>query len=180
MSFLIALVAVLTVLCLLNLLLVFGVIRRLREHTELLAAQKGGTATVSIGERISDFEATTVDGMPLSNADLGAETVAAFFSPSCKPCQAKLPRFVEYAGQLPGGRDQVLVTVAAEDAAEASEFVRKLSPVARVVVEEGNGPVAEAFGVQMFPTLLRVAPNDAGELVVTANRVRLDRALATA
>jgi cytochrome oxidase Cu insertion factor (SCO1/SenC/PrrC family) len=180
MSFLIALVALLAVLCLLNLVMMFGVVRRLREHTELLAAQKSGGATVSVGELVGDFEVTTVDGATLTRTDLSGDTVAAFFTPSCQPCQAKLPHFVEFAGQLPAGRDQVLVTIAAEDPADAAEFVAKLSPVARVVVEEGSGAVAEAFGVQMFPTMLRVAPDDSGRLVVTANKVRLDRALAVA
>jgi len=172
MPFLAAAVVLLGLLCLFNLVLTFGVIRRLRTYDQRLADNAAAPQVLGVGERIDEFTTATVDGEPLSHTQLATETVVAFFSPDCKPCRTKLPRFVEYARALPGGRTQAVATVVGS-AAEAAEFVEQLSPVARVVVEEPDEAMATAFHVQAFPTLLRVAPDGDGRLVVTDNSVRL-------
>lgn len=173
MLFLIAAVILIGALCTLDLVLTLGVVKRLREHTEMLA-KASGPSVISVGEEIGDFTAATVDDEPLSRELLGHDTIVAFFSPSCRPCQEKLPAFVEYARGLPGGRAQGLAVVAG-DADEAAAFVAELGPVVRVVVEGAEGPVGTAFQVNAYPTVLRVSPDDAGRIVVTANQVALDR-----
>ncbi|GAB1646592.1 TlpA disulfide reductase family protein [Krasilnikovia sp. MM14-A1259] len=174
MSFVIVAVMVVGALCALDLVLTLGVVKRLREHTELLAAGGPvGPSTLGVGAEVGAFSARTVDGQPLSPQRLSGETLVAFFSPTCEPCKAKMPTFVAYARTEPGGREQVLAVVVGE-AATADAFVTELSPVARVVVEPPGGALASAFQAQAFPTILRIARNNDERLVVSDNQVRLD------
>ncbi|MGW4638166.1 redoxin domain-containing protein [Sphaerisporangium sp. NPDC004334] len=183
MSFLVAAVILVGVLCVLNLILMVGVIKRLREHTELLSGMdgRGGLRpSIGVGDEVGPFSASTVDGTELSRASVTDDTVVAFFSPNCQPCREKLPRFVEYSRSLPRGRDQAVAVVISSDPGEAIDFTTKLSPAAVVVVEAPDGPVSKAFEVKAYPTLLRVAPAN-GRLVVTEEDVELQQpATATA
>src|SRR5258708_33673625 len=104
-------VALVGVLCLLDLVLTFGVIRRLREHTRLLAQAGPGRPPELLdpGASIGEFEAATIEGETLSLAALKLETVVGFFSPTCKPCRELLPGFVDRAAGL--RREQVLAVI---------------------------------------------------------------------
>jgi hypothetical protein len=157
----------------LNLIFTLGVIKRLREHTDLLAGSHD-PMTITVGTEIGEFASSTVDGKLIDHDLLTEETVVAFFAPGCKPCEEKLPKFVAHARTVSGGRRRVLAVVVGEGDATAP-LVADLQPVAQVVVEEHAGPLASAFTVRAFPTLLSVAPNRAGKLVVTASNVDLDR-----
>ncbi|GII62209.1 hypothetical protein Skr01_22940 [Sphaerisporangium krabiense] len=179
MPFLIAAVACIGLLCLLDLILTLGVIKRLREHTELLATRPSGGAPMypAVGEEVGEFSTATVEGRRLSRADLDDETLVGFFSPECQPCKEKLPGFVEFARSLSGGRERVLaVIVSAGD--DPGPFLAALSPVARVVVEEPGGALSGAFMVGAYPALLRVTKDGGGRLIVTSNRVALDEPVA--
>ncbi len=154
----------------LNLLLTLGVIRRLREHTELLTrpAQHHGGPGTPVGEEVGDFQASTVDGQPVARADLAAaagETFVAVLTPHCRPCTEKLPALAAHLRARSGGALVVVVG----DAGEAADMLATLSPVARVVVDKPGGPVATAFQATAFPTMLTVAPDGAGRLRATAN-----------
>ncbi|MFJ5720535.1 hypothetical protein [Streptomyces sp. NPDC093149] len=169
------LVLVVGSLCCLNLLLTIGVVRRLREHSELLAERGGpNESDVPVGLEVGEFAAVTLDGTEVGRDDLAEDCVVAFFMHDCSPCREKMPRFVEYARKLPGGRDQTLVVVAEDDGKER-EFAQALAPVARVVVTNGMGPVAGAFKVSAFPTMLRVARDELGQVRVSANSIDLDQ-----
>ncbi|MGK5545642.1 TlpA disulfide reductase family protein [Streptomyces sp. URMC 127] len=172
MGVLAAAIVLVGLVCTLDLVLTLGVVKRLREHTEELARLNGvGKAPViAVGEAVGDFLATTVDGESLTDDSLTGDTLVAFFSPTCEPCKAKMPKFVEYARALPGGRNQVVATVVG-DAEEAAAFVHELSPVARVVVEGHEGALSRAFRAEAYPTVLRAAPDPSGRLVITANDV---------
>ncbi|GIH16606.1 TlpA family protein disulfide reductase [Rugosimonospora africana] len=173
MPFLIAAVVVVGLLCTLDLLLTVGVIKRLREHTELLTRMGGGPASIAVGEEVGAFDTSTVDGESLSREVMTAETLVGFFSPTCQPCKEKLPKFVEFARSMPGGRGQVLATVigAPEEATALTDMLR---PVARVVVEGPTGPLSNAFKTKAYPTVLMVS-STGGRLVVKADHVELDQ-----
>ncbi|MEV0594838.1 TlpA disulfide reductase family protein [Nonomuraea cavernae] len=142
-----------------NLLLTFGLVRRLREHTTELAnlrdASRDGSDSVTLpaGSRVRDFLAESVDGRPVSLDTLGPRPLVGFFSITCAPCKERLPGFVEYAAARTAGPDAVLAVVvgAPEDAADTVELLR---PVATVVVETDRGPIQESFGVGGFPAFL--------------------------
>lgn len=159
MAYLTAAVILVGVLCLLNLVLTLGVIRRLREHSEQLSAAGGAgpKPILSAGEPIGEFEATTADGAVVSRSTLldGESHLVGFFSVNCQFCKEQLPRFVEYARGVAGGRQRVLAVVV--DDGDTSELVSALDPVARLVLEPHDGPLATAFGVTGSPAFCRVA-----------------------
>lgn len=161
MPFLMAAVVLVGAVCLLNLLLTFGVIRRLRLHTaQLEKLGSGGEGLVddampSPGDTVGKFTATTVDGEPVSLDRLVGQTLIAFFAQGCDVCEETIPAFVDYAQSFPGGRRQVLAVVSGV-AAEVTEMINDLDPVARVVVEEHTGPVTEAFAMRAFPVFCLV------------------------
>lgn len=173
MPFVITALAFVGLLGALNLLLTIGVIKRLREHTTLLA-EVTPPPMVKVGQEVSDFETTSFDGQRIAADLLEPGTLVGFFSPTCGPCKEKLPKFVSHVGALPAEQPTPLAVVIGEVDA-AGDFLAQLTPVARVVVERGDGPVSRAFGVRAYPTLLRVDRDGSGRLVVGANQVDVDR-----
>jgi thiol-disulfide isomerase/thioredoxin len=160
-------VVIVFVLTALNLLLIFGVVRRLREHTELLSARPGlgpSDLMVRLGESPGEFAATTTDGERISRDSLVGGQLVGFFSPGCEACKERAPLFAEHAAA--GDRHQALVVVVgAPD--EVGELVARFEPLARVVVESSTGEasVAGAFKVKGFPAICTL---DAGGVVTAA------------
>lgn len=165
-------------LCVLNFLLSLGMIKRLREQAEILN-RNGSTnppVAVGMGDEIGEFTALTQDAEPVDSESLRhGDTLVAFFSPTCRPCQEKLPKFVDFAASFPGGREQVLATVVGEPEA-AADMLERLRPVARVVHESSNeGAVSSAFDLKAFPVVLVVSPSsEHGRPIVTAEQIDLD------
>jgi len=160
MAALIAAVIVLGVFGVLNLVFCLGIIRRLREHTELIENMGRGGNTdliLSAGATIGAFSTSTVDGAEVSNAALTGPTLAAFFSPGCGPCELERPEFVALAATYP--RDRVLAVVTGVDDEAAAPLVAELRGIATVVREADDGPVQQAFGVGGYPTFALVEPN---------------------
>lgn len=154
-----AAVAVLTLLCLGNVLLTFGVIRRLNEHTAILDDLAGEPPAVlrPAGEVVGDFAATARDGTPVTPDLLGPPTFVAFLTPGCGPCQQRLPDIVTRARRAPAGRTlAVVVTPSFEGDAAAQALADQLGGVATLVVESPRGPLSTAFGVTGFPAFALV------------------------
>ncbi|RJL33448.1 TlpA family protein disulfide reductase [Bailinhaonella thermotolerans] len=168
MFVLVAAVVLLTVVCLLNLALTVGVIRRLREHSSFIDTVApvaiSPPVTVEPGEKPADFAVTTEDGEPFSRDLIAAPTLIGFFSPTCAPCAELLPDFIDQAAAMPGGRGQVLAVIAAKGRESAAEYAARLSGVARVVIEEHDGTVQRAFKTENFPTVYLV---DSGGTVIS-------------
>lgn len=137
----------------LNLLLTFGVIRRLRVHDTMLGrTARAGMPDVLLaaGGEPQPFEpVATTSGGPLTRDDLRG-AVVAFFSHDCAGCREQAPAFVELARALEPGR---VVAVVAGDPAANRELVGALEPFARVTVEPHQGPVQRAFAVRGFPAM---------------------------
>lgn len=150
MPVLIAAVAITALLCLIDLLLTFGVIRRLREHTELLAESRGHDIAViglPAGQAAEPFTATTTDGAPVSGP-AGLHMVA-FFSPRCSICPKRVPAFTDYLRANRLRRDEVLVVIG--ESAEPVPYLDQLTAVAQVCTEPADGPLGKAFGVEGYP-----------------------------
>ncbi|MFC8722409.1 TlpA disulfide reductase family protein [Kitasatospora sp. NPDC057198] len=144
-----ALTGLLAVLCLFNLVLTYGVVRRLRA-----LSRAGADSPATVSGRVDEFAVTAVDGTAVGRADLAPGTVLGFFSPGCPPCAALLPRFVgavRTAG-LPAAA-VLAVVMPGEDPAEARKYARELAGVATVVVGEQARAVSAACGVQGFPAV---------------------------
>jgi thiol-disulfide isomerase/thioredoxin len=156
LPYLVTAVVILAVLVLVDLVLTFGVIKRLREHAQLLAAGPGGMPSMrQPGELVGDFTATSVDGESVSR-QFDAPTAVAFFSRHCPACAKRLPEFVAYAQDLPADCARPLVILIGDD---TDELVTTLREVSRVIIEPVNGPVSKAFGVKATPSLCMVSPS---------------------
>lgn len=140
-----------TLLGLINLLLTVALVKRVREHDEKIAKfdVPMPSALAEIGERIDDFEASTVEGAPLTRAALPEGTLVGFFDPQCETCAEELPKWTEVAKSLPLGREQALAVI--REAPDQEEMIDVASPHAHVVVERRRGPVARAFRVKATP-----------------------------
>jgi thiol-disulfide isomerase/thioredoxin len=137
-----------------NLVLSFGLVRRLREHSGLLARVTAGPGSAGlvaeVGTRVAPFRVTAVDGALVDRDVLAGPTLVGFFAPGCGPCGELLPRFVAAARAMPGGRAAV-VAVVVEDGSPAGYLVDPLAEVASVVLEERGGVLGTAFGVDSYP-----------------------------
>ncbi|GAB3437396.1 hypothetical protein GCM10027569_92300 [Flindersiella endophytica] len=121
-------------------------VRRLRQHTELISSLSSGRrphAILAEGKAAGPFEVVATTGEPVSRDRLSGQTLVGAFTPHCSACKEKLPAFVDYAKAFPGGRDQVIAVVLAEED-EADTYREQLEPVARVVVEAPRANVIRA------------------------------------
>lgn len=168
-------VVVVGAVCLLNLILMYGVIRRLRAHSEVLAtvqqvfpngAPPPEDFLPPLNSVVEPFRATTVDGVSLDASQVGPRALVGFFSPDCAPCEVLLPRFVAAIERERLSADEVLAVIA--DGGDQEKYLTELGSIA-TVVRDDDGAVTRAFGVRVYPTVCRV--DDTGS--VTA----LDRTL---
>ncbi|GAA1737122.1 TlpA family protein disulfide reductase [Luedemannella helvata] len=156
---LVAVVVLCIALTALNLILTLGVVRRLRDHASQitdLAAGGERDPMIAVGTRPHPFTATTVDGQPVTEANLAKGGLVAFFSPTCSACEEWIPRFRVAAAELPGGRGQALAVVVAETPDGAADLVERLRDVATVVVEGDKGPLATRFRIAGYPAAARL------------------------
>ncbi|HEX6356431.1 TlpA disulfide reductase family protein [Actinophytocola sp.] len=155
---------------LVNLVLTFGVIRRLRD-VGFSASALARKPMLSAGEPVGEFEIVTTDGTPISRDSLGGDTVVGFFSTGCAPCEQLLPAFLQYAAAMPGGRERVLAVVVGPEG-DVVEPVARLAPVSRVVVEDiTGGPLSSAFGVLGYPSVCVV--DGAGRVAASGSELRV-------
>lgn len=153
MPYVVAAIVILALLCLANLALTAGIVRRLREHTVQLANTAAAAPDFMLlaGQPFGDFTARTVTGEPIDETVIEPDTLVGFFSPSCGTCAAEMPRFAKLARQHPGGMSRVLSVVVGQTA-ESARPAAMLGDVGRVVVAaHGDNPVETAFAVRGFP-----------------------------
>jgi len=159
LAILTAAVVLVGVLVLLDLLLTLGLIKRVRTHAELLDKLVNATPAsahavepgqLPPGRPVGEFSATTSEGLEISRESFDAGVVLGFFSTWCDTCAEQLPGFLAFAEPL--GRERVLAVVHGDED-QLVDLVATLAKVAQVVVEAENGPVAQAVGVQAFPTM---------------------------
>jgi hypothetical protein len=157
MSVALAVAILVGLLTVLNLALTVGVIRRMRAHTELLSARPKPVAVKVMagpGERAKPFDAITVDGDLISDADLtGGRTLVGILANGCTSCEERRPEFIALASRFPGGRDRVLaVLVSGGDDADVSAERASIEPIARLALQERPGiGITQALGVTGYP-----------------------------
>jgi thiol-disulfide isomerase/thioredoxin len=148
-------------LCLVNLALLFAVVRKLRllgERVDKMPIM-APAALLPVGSKAPEFTAITTDGESRSLADLaGSRSVVGFFSPNCQPCGAQLPKFIEFAKALPGGAGQALAVVIGEGEAAAG-VAAELDGAAAVVISPPRGPLTAVFSVRGFPSFYLLGPD---------------------
>ncbi|WP_328759590.1 MULTISPECIES: hypothetical protein [Streptomyces] len=150
MPFLVTAVVLIAVLCPLNLLLTFGVIRKLRAQADEKADRVADGPIIPADSAVPGFSAVTTAGERITREGLG-EAMLGFFSPDCRACKERLPLFVEQARTTVRATGRSVLTVVHGTDEEAREQVAALSEVAHVVVEPGDGPLGEAFDIAGYP-----------------------------
>lgn len=154
MAALSAAVILVGLICLTDLLLTFGVIRRLREHSAQISSfgQAGGAAVPVVGlaegESPAAFASVTIDGQPMTGP---AEIrMVAFFSKTCSVCPGKVAPFLEYVTSHQLARDSILaVVVGSPD--DPPAYLDDLMQVGQIVFEELDGAISQAFKLSGFP-----------------------------
>lgn len=167
MSVLSAAVVLVGLIGLLNLVLTFGIIRRLREQPASQHQHPGIPAnnvrptTLELGEQLAGVDAVTIDGTAVQLPAAGRSLVG-FFSPSCSTCREQIIPFVVTAEREPADV-QVLAVVAGPDDEAASSYVEELlagRSEVLVIREDEDGPVQKAFGIKGFPAFAIVEEGD--------------------
>jgi hypothetical protein len=150
MAIIAAAVIMVGILCLVDLLLTFGVIRRLREQTALLGSRDGDTAVMRLagGQVPGSFTAVTPEGDTLTGP--AGFRLAAFFSSSCPICPRRVPAFLEYLRANEVAQHAVLAVVLAEPG-DSVPYLDRLAEVATLCVQSADGELATAFKVVAYP-----------------------------
>ena len=152
MAILVAAIGLVGLLCLADLLLTFGVIRRLREHTEQLAGLRGQDVPVSglpYGATPEPFTALTASGERLHGPD--GLRVVAFFAAGCSACPERVPAFLDYLRVNEVTRDAMLAVITSSQP-EPVSYQESLAEVAPVCVEPHDSGIATTFSVRAFPS----------------------------
>lgn len=167
MAVLIAAVVIVGLLCLLDLLLTFGVIRRLREHTELLRtgqlASSGGVVGLPTGQVPKQFTVVAEDGSTITGP--AGLRLAGFFSATCPACPGRVAPFTDYIRDNKIARDEVLATLLIAAGTAPPPYLSLLTEVAQVTVQLPDSDVAKAFGVAGYPAFCVLGAD--GALVAT-------------
>jgi len=158
-TFLAMAVLVMGIVTVVNLVLLFAVIRRLRATEGSLALPH----LPAIGQPVGRFSVRALDSTQISDRDLAlGSTIVGFVTPGCGPCKdlTQALQAEPWTGPLP----VIFVTGPAEEAHALAEALA--SAVRTALVPEG-GEVAGAFGgIEGYPTLVRVLDG----VVVAAGR----------
>ena len=167
MSLLAVVVAVLSVLVVVNLLLSFALIGRLRVLQETVS--RGGVMKdpnlPQPGDPIRPFQALTEDGVQLSDEVLrSGVSLVGFFTTGCKPCAVVRQQLLERPPTLPF---MAFVEGNPQDP-DTRDLAEALKRVARVAFTTADGPAHKAFEPPGYPTLIRV---EDGKVAAAGNRL---------
>jgi hypothetical protein len=102
------------------------------------------------GTPLPDFNATAVDGTPVSRSDIdGTDRIVAFLTTECSSCYDQVPALATLDRTWPAP-----VVVIIGTAQRRAEMVAALAEHAVVIEEEDDGPMATAFDIHEFPAVL--------------------------
>lgn len=137
-----------------NFLLTFALLGRVKSLQQLAETSAGrDPALPKVGDPVGRFQATTADGALVTDEALRSGVVlVGFFAPGCRPCATVREQLLESPPKLP-----VMAFVEGDDdAAEARVLGGALSKVAQVTYTAQGDSVLKAFRQAGFPTLIRV------------------------
>ncbi len=143
---------VLTVIALANLVLLLGIVARLRLlHTAALA-RAPASRLPEVGRAIRPFELAATSGASITDRGLATgTTIVGFFTTGCRKCARVRAVLVE----TPPVHRTVVMINGNPDEAETQAMGAALTGVGRVAYFEDLA-VPRAFGVLGYPTLLRI------------------------
>jgi hypothetical protein len=152
MSVLAALVGALILLTGFNLVLLFAVLRRLRE-IEARGVPAPAGITPAAGTRIGSWSVTPADGTVLTDVDLGPDATVLFLTPGCTPCGQLVDRLADDPGALGG---PALAVVVGDEPGDRT-YADVLPPSLPLAYAGEHDQIVTAFGgVDAFPTVVVV------------------------
>src|SRR5438445_3283170 len=144
-------VVLLALLVVFQMLITFGLVRRLRAVEADGGVRPSTDRFPQSGMRIPHFEVDDTDGDPITDRDFASgPALVAVVSPACEPCERVKTQLLN---DPPRESFFAFVNGAATTSNDASNIARTLGAMGRAAVFE-NGDVMAARGVQLFPTLL--------------------------
>ncbi len=150
-----AVVALVGVIGLVNVLLIFGVIGRVRVLQE--AVQTGILRDPDLptpGDAVGAFQVTAEDGTELSEAAVqGAAALVCFFTPGCQPCADVRAQLLARPPELP----LIAFVEGASDDPEVQQILASLGRLGSVATTRAGDAVTRAFKPNGFPTLFRTS-----------------------
>ncbi|WP_163506003.1 TlpA family protein disulfide reductase [Fodinicola acaciae] len=143
-------VGLLTVLTLLNLLILLGVVRRLR--TMAAEKEKESQADLPVaGATVGAFAVTAADGTAITEADLSSgEALVLMLSPTCQPCKETAASLQKDRGALP---ERTFILLRGEpDEPELRPMLSALAGIGTIAAFDGTAGVETALGSRSYPT----------------------------
>jgi hypothetical protein len=143
-------------------------VRRIRRINQADHAAPLPTSGPDVGATLPAFDGRTVEGEPVASSSFATgRSAVGFFGATCQPCRDHLPTFL--ADLSDGGVDQGLVVVVGDPTAGADLVALARATDVAVLVEPDNGPIAAAYDIRIFPTV--VAARD-GAVVDVGQKLR--------
>lgn len=161
MDWLIASVVCVGLLCVLNLVLTYGVIRRLSPRADGADSRSPAVPrqVLAAGVTVGSFTARDTEGGALTQDDLSEGQLVTFMSPGCPACEELLPLVAERAGGHGPGR---VLAVVVRDAGKDDSgdgvraYLERLAPVARVVTCDFGDELTNAFALAGVPAYVEM------------------------
>jgi hypothetical protein len=172
---LIAVIIVVGLVALIDLGLTYALIRRVNAIQAQPYSFNHGLVPV-VGHRIGDFATKATDNREITEREFkGSETFAAFVMVGCGPCH----RLTEELSQMAPPELPLLLFIASSEGAdeEIARIAAQVPFAAAVCVIESTGAVTEAFGVDGFPTAIRVGEGVVRATGLSVDSVRVGRAV---
>lgn len=143
-------------------------LRPAEPETEQMAIREGGPAP--------DWEATTLDGTPMSGDALeGQYVLLDFWGSWCAPCITALPKLADAYDQF-GGEQFEIVGFAYEPKSSLRQTMEEYDITWPQVLDE-DGSYGDQFAVRGYPTYYLVGPD--GTIVATGSDLRGDSLVET-
>lgn len=160
--------AVIGAVVLVDLLLSFALVRRMRVLQERVGGASLGLP--SEGMRPAHFQLRDLTGELVSDEDLThGSAVAAFVSPGCEPCERVIGELQRLTVEVP---TFAFVNAPATEVHAAKELAESLRHLTRVALIDSESPAVRAFAVAGYPTLIAIRDG-----VVVAAAMKLDPVL---
>jgi hypothetical protein len=152
-NLMLAVVALVGAIGLVNVLLIFGVIGRVRVLQEVV--QTGVLRDPDLpapGDAVGAFQITAADGTQLSEATVqGESALVCFFTPGCQPCADVRAQLLARPPALP----LIAFVEGASDDPEVQQILASLGRLGSVAATQAGDAVTRAFKPSGFPTLIR-------------------------
>lgn len=156
MNAIVILVSLLALMTGLNLFILLGVIRRLREISSNMGADMAESGLPSAGDPVGRFTVPTVDGGMVGDEQLRrGRALVVFLTPSCPPCLTAADQLAEQADSL---RLPTIVFVQADSSdPKLPQLLTTLAGVGTVALVSHHDAASVAFGgILGFPSAILI------------------------